>query len=69
MSEDSRWDIDNIKYDWWFNQCDSIDFVVELVHEIERLQTEVIRLDDELDFTIFADVMYRDGMAELNGDE
>jgi hypothetical protein len=45
-----------------------IDFITELVHEIERLQTQVISLEDEIEFNLFADTMYRDGMADVYGD-
>ena len=71
MSENGRrWDVDTINYDGWLlDATDGADFLVELVHEIRRLQTENIRLQDRIDFDCFADAMYIDGMAGVYGGE
>ena len=36
----NKWNVDTITYAGWeWTAADSVDFVMELVHEIERLQT------------------------------
>ena len=41
ISKDSMWEIDTINYDGWqWTALDGAEFILELVHEIERLQKE-----------------------------
>ena len=47
IGKDSMWEIDTINYDGWqWTAPDGAEFILELVHEIERLQTELIESDE-----------------------